>query len=88
MVEEPWLLPGRPEHARALKLNRLSKDAYPAVLVSYALVCEAYKDANNAALVKGFIGYAASTEGQKAACPLYTSPSPRDRTSHRMPSSA
>lgn len=67
IVDESAVLPGRGEHDLALKLNRLSKDAYPAVLVSYALVCQTYKDAKDAELVKGFIGYAASTEGQKAA---------------------
>ena len=67
IVDDSEVLPGRAEHDLALKLNRVSKDAYPAVLVSYALVCEIYKDANDAALVKGFIGYAASAEGQKAA---------------------
>lgn len=67
IVDESSTLPNRPEHDLALKLNRLSKDAYPAVLVSYALVCQTYKDAKDAELVKGFIGYAASAEGQKAA---------------------
>jgi len=67
IVDESSTLPNRPEHDLALKLNRLSKDAYAAVLVAYALVCQTYSDANDAKLVKGFIGYAASAEGQKAA---------------------
>ncbi|MFT3860435.1 phosphate ABC transporter substrate-binding protein PstS [Micropruina sp.] len=67
ILDESSLVAGRPENDLALKLNRLSKDAYPAVLVSYALVCQTYKDSAAADLVKGFIGYAASAEGQKAA---------------------
>ena len=67
IVDESEKLPGRSEHDLALKLNREANDVYPAVLVSYALVCETYKDAATAGLVKGFIGYVASTEGQQAA---------------------
>jgi phosphate transport system substrate-binding protein len=37
------------------------------VLVSYALVCETYKDPAKAELVKAYIGYIASAEGQEAA---------------------
>ena len=67
ILDESTVLPNRPEHDLALKLNRKSGDAYPAVLVSYALVCQTYKDANDASMVKGFIGYAASVDGQKSA---------------------
>lgn len=67
IVDESDRLPNRSEHDLSLKLNRKAEGVYPAVLVSYALVCEAYKDANDAALVKGFIGYVASAEGQQAA---------------------
>jgi len=67
IVDESEQLKGRSEHDLALKLNRKAAGVYPAVLVSYALVCEAYSDAKEAELVKGFIGYVASAEGQKAA---------------------
>ncbi len=67
IVDASKQIAGRGEHDLALTLNRKAPGVYPAVLVSYALVCEAYKDANDAQLVKGFIGYAASAEGQKAA---------------------
>ena len=67
ILDESEKLPNRPEHDLSLQLNRKAAGVYPAVLVSYALVCEAYKDANDATLVKGFIGYVASAEGQQAA---------------------
>ena len=67
IVDESKQVTGRGEHDLALTLTRKAPGVYPAVLVSYALVCEAYKDANDAQLVKGFIGYAASADGQKAA---------------------
>jgi phosphate transport system substrate-binding protein len=52
-----------------IKLDRTTtaKGAYPMVLVSYEIVCNVYKDAANADLVKGFLGYVASEEGQAAA---------------------
>ena len=67
IVDASKQVAGRSEHDLALTLDRKAAGVYPAVLVSYALVCQAYKDANDAKLVKGFIGYVASAEGQKAA---------------------
>ena len=67
IVDESTTLPGRSEHDLALKLTRTAKGVYPAVLVSYALVCQTYSDAKEAELVKSFIGYVASNEGQKSA---------------------
>jgi phosphate transport system substrate-binding protein len=67
IVDASKQISGRGEHDLALTLTRKAAGVYPAVLVSYALVCEAYKDANDAKLIKDFIGYAASAEGQKAA---------------------
>ncbi len=40
---------------------------YPIVLVSYHIVCLEYPDANTAALVKAFMQYVGSPEGQDAA---------------------
>lgn len=53
----------------ALKVNRVpaTNNAYPLVLISYSLVCSTYENANEAALVKAFVGYQASEEGQKMA---------------------
>ena len=67
IVDASKQVAGRGEHDLALTLDRKAAGVYPAVLVSYALVCEAYKDANDAKLVKDFIGYVASAEGQQAA---------------------
>ncbi|MBR7741889.1 phosphate ABC transporter substrate-binding protein PstS [Phycicoccus sp. BSK3Z-2] len=41
--------------------------AYPIVLVSYHIVCHSYEDQETADLVKGFVGYVVSEEGQTAA---------------------
>ncbi len=41
--------------------------AYPIVLVSYLLACSNYSDAKTADLVKGYLTYAVSSEGQDAA---------------------
>ncbi|MFT4294662.1 MAG: phosphate ABC transporter substrate-binding protein PstS [Micropruina sp.] len=67
IVDSSQQIAGRSEHDLALKLNRKAAGVYPAVLVSYALVCQTYSDAKDAELVKGFIGYVASSDGQKAA---------------------
>ncbi len=37
------------------------------MLVSYAIVCETYKDSASAKLVKAYIGYIASADGQASA---------------------
>jgi phosphate transport system substrate-binding protein len=42
-------------------------DAYPLVLVSYVIACPTYKDAETANLVKGYLSYVVSGEGQAAA---------------------
>lgn len=41
--------------------------AYPLILVSYELACQTYSDANEAALVQGYLSYMVSDEGQQAA---------------------
>lgn len=58
---------GRADHDWALKLDRTAEGAYPIALVSYALVCEEYKDPQEAALVKSYLGYMVSDEGQQLA---------------------
>ena len=51
------------------ELNRETEGSgeYPIVLVSYAMACTEYEDANEAALVKGLMEYIVSPEGQQAA---------------------
>lgn len=53
----------------ALELARDTTEsgAYPIVLVSYHLVCKDYADAAQADLVKSFVGYVISEEGQAAS---------------------
>lgn len=53
----------------ALDLNRKTTNPaeYPLVLVSYAIVCNEYADAAQGELVKAYIEYIASAEGQAVA---------------------
>lgn len=67
IVDKSEKVAGRGEHDYALKLNRTAAGAYPIVLVSYALVCEKYPDAGQAALVKSYVGFIASDQGQKVS---------------------
>ncbi|MCB0895633.1 MAG: phosphate ABC transporter substrate-binding protein PstS [Nocardioides sp.] len=41
--------------------------AYPILLASYEIACQTYDDADQAALVQGFLSYMVSDEGQQAA---------------------
>jgi phosphate transport system substrate-binding protein len=60
---------GRPEGSLALELARDTTESgsYPIVLVSYQLACKTYEDAAQGELVKGFLEYIASEDGQAAA---------------------
>ncbi|MGN8551279.1 UNVERIFIED_CONTAM: phosphate ABC transporter substrate-binding protein PstS [Microbacterium sp. SLM126] len=60
---------GRGEGDLAITLDRTSAEAgvYPIVLVSYMIACEEYIDAAVAPIVKGYLQYVASPEGQDAA---------------------
>jgi phosphate transport system substrate-binding protein len=60
---------GRPEGDIAIKLDRTTTaaGAYPVVLVSYAVVCSTYEDAATGELVKAYMTYVASEEGQDEA---------------------
>jgi phosphate transport system substrate-binding protein len=44
-----------------------SSGTYPVVLVSYLIACTEYKSADEAALVKAYLEYVISPEGQEAA---------------------
>ena len=52
-----------------IKINHATeaKGAYPIVLVSYDIVCRAYKDTKQAEFAKAWLTYVTSDEGQKAA---------------------
>jgi phosphate transport system substrate-binding protein len=60
---------GRSQYDFALSLNRTPTDPsqYPIVLVSYHIGCVHYTDAAKAALVKSFMSYVISPDGQKLA---------------------
>ena len=60
---------GRPEGDAAIDLDRATTEAgtYPLVLVSYAVACTTYEDADEAERVKAFLSYITSEEGQQAA---------------------
>ncbi len=66
IVEKSPQEKGRAENDLALKLDRKA-EGYPIVLVSYAIVCQTYRDAKTAEVVKSYISYLASPEGQQAA---------------------
>jgi len=69
VVEESPKVEGAPEHDLAIQIKRdiTTPGAYPVVLVSYVIVCEKYSDKDKGDLVKAFVGYIGSAEGQKAA---------------------
>jgi len=60
---------GRAEGDLAIEIDRTSEEAgvYPIVLVSYLIACGQYADPANVELVKGYLGYIASEEGQDVA---------------------
>jgi phosphate transport system substrate-binding protein len=58
---------GTSEYVYTIELSRDIPGTYPVVLVSYQLACQTYADENTAALVKGFMSYVVSEEGQEAA---------------------
>ena len=69
VVEASPKVEGRPEGSLALELARDTTESgsYPIVLVSYQLACKTYEDAAQGELVRGFLEYVASEEGQAAA---------------------
>ena len=67
LVDNASKVDGRGEHDWALKLDRKAEDQYPIALVAYAMVCEEYKDSAQGALVKEYLSYVTSNEGQQAA---------------------
>ena len=58
---------GREANDLAYSLDRTSDGVYPAVLVSYAIVCQTYKDAAVGTLVKDYVTYITSAAGQTSA---------------------
>jgi phosphate transport system substrate-binding protein len=69
VVEESPKVEGLPEHDLALDLKRdgTTHGSYPLLLVSYIIVCSKYDDAAQGKLVKAYVTYIASADGQKIA---------------------
>jgi phosphate transport system substrate-binding protein len=68
-VEASPLDDTRPEGDMAVKIDRTTTEAgaYPLMLTSYVIACPTYDTKAKADLVKGFLTYVVSDEGQKAA---------------------
>jgi phosphate transport system substrate-binding protein len=60
---------GAADNQLIFDLDRETQEAgtYPVVLTSYLLACEKYEDAKEAELVKAFVSYVISEEGQQTA---------------------
>ena len=69
VVEGSEPVSGRGEYDFAIEVNRETTESgeYPIVLVSYHIGCVEYEDQETADLVKAFMDYVISEEGQQAA---------------------
>ncbi|MDO9377280.1 MAG: phosphate ABC transporter substrate-binding protein PstS [Nocardioidaceae bacterium] len=69
VLDESTQVEGRDAGDIAFTVNRTTTESgvYPIVLVSYMIACEKYEDAAQGELVKGFLTYVSSQEGQEAA---------------------
>jgi len=69
IVDASPFVEGRAEGDLAIELDRTSTEAgvYPIVLVSYLIACQEYAEPENVELVKAYLGYIASEEGQDVA---------------------
>jgi phosphate transport system substrate-binding protein len=67
----------------AIKLNRLTESTgeYPLVLVSYLVACGEYADAEVAPIVKAYLAYVTSEEGQAVAADAGAAPLSADQIS-------
>ena len=61
--------PGRDAVDMSIDVDRTTTaaGAYPLMLTSYLIACQTYPSKTDASLVKGFLSYAVSPEGQQAA---------------------
>lgn len=69
VVEESPAVEGREPSDLAIAIDRTTTDSshYPLVLVSYIIGCTEYQDTEAGALVKEYVSYITSTEGQEVA---------------------
>jgi len=69
VVADSDVVSGREENDLAIDIDRkdTADNAWPLVLVSYAIACQEYKDADKGELVKGYLDYVVSQDAQEAA---------------------
>lgn len=69
IIDASETVEGRGKHDMAVDLKRDTTEAgtYPIVLASYELACTEYEDAADAEIVKAWLEYVVSEDGQKAA---------------------
>uniref|UniRef100_A0A942SXB8 Phosphate-binding protein n=1 Tax=Neobacillus citreus TaxID=2833578 RepID=A0A942SXB8_9BACI len=69
VVADSKTVEGREDNDLAIDINRTdtAEGAWPLVLVSYAIACQEYKDADKGELVKGYLDYVVSADAQDAA---------------------
>jgi phosphate transport system substrate-binding protein len=69
VVEASPAAEGRADVDMAVDIDRETTEpgAYPVVLLSYVIACQTYDDQAEADLVKGYLSYIVSDEGQQAA---------------------
>ncbi|PZF55374.1 phosphate ABC transporter substrate-binding protein PstS [Curtobacterium sp. MCSS17_008] len=69
VVADSDTVAGREENDLAIDIDRkdTAEGAWPLVLVSYAIACQEYKDADKGELVKGYLDYVVSKDAQDAA---------------------
>lgn len=69
IVDVSPMEPGRAEDDLVIDIDRATTEAgvYPLVLVSYLIACREYRDANEGGLVRAYLEWVSSAEGQDAA---------------------
>ncbi|WIB77164.1 phosphate ABC transporter substrate-binding protein PstS [Curtobacterium sp. MCPF17_002] len=69
VVSDSKVADGREDNDLAIDIDRkdTADGAWPLVLVSYAIACQEYKDADKGELVKGYLDYVVSKDAQDAA---------------------
>jgi phosphate transport system substrate-binding protein len=80
-------VPGTPSSVIAYQIDRTTTDAsvYPVFMASYEIACQKYDDQSTADIVKGFLTYMISGNGQKAAAAnAFSAPLPAEIASKEL----